>query len=161
MIITTLLSKSIRDAQGRLHKRDERLTIVSRLPRADFDTRPLLRVRFEDGSTGVVFSEEVQLSFENGCLVMRWIRFGALPAKPEPRCDDGKAQPCRSIKLPVSNNTRICTNEFQTRIPGRKICWGALLGLPNRLPDRLLDGCPSCNHKAGAQPARACGSQWA
>jgi hypothetical protein len=67
MIITTLLSKSIRDAQGRLHKRDERLTIVSRLPRADFDTRPLLKVRFEDGSTGVVFSEEVQLSFAE-CL---------------------------------------------------------------------------------------------
>jgi hypothetical protein len=62
MIITTLLSKSIRDAQGRLHKRDERLTIVSRLPRADFDTRPLLKVRFEDGSTGVVFSEEVHCS---------------------------------------------------------------------------------------------------
>jgi hypothetical protein len=29
MMMTTLLSKSIRDAQGRLHKRDERLTIVS------------------------------------------------------------------------------------------------------------------------------------
>jgi hypothetical protein len=62
MMMTTLLSKSIRDAQGRLHKRDERLTIVSRLPRADFDTLPLLKVRFEDGSTGVVFSEEVELS---------------------------------------------------------------------------------------------------
>lgn len=60
--MTALLSKSIRDAQGRLHKRDESLTIVSRLPRADFDTRPLLKVRFEDGSTGVLFSEEVQLS---------------------------------------------------------------------------------------------------
>jgi hypothetical protein len=62
MMMTTLLSKSIRDAQGRLHKRDERLTIVSRWPRADFDTRPLLKVRFEDGSTGAVFSEEVELS---------------------------------------------------------------------------------------------------
>lgn len=61
-MMTALLSKSIRDARGRLHKRDERLTIVSRLPRADFDTRPLLKVRFEDGSTGVVFSEEVELS---------------------------------------------------------------------------------------------------
>lgn len=60
--MTALLSKSIRDSQGRLHKRDESLTIVSRLPRANFDTRPLLTVRFEDGSTGVVFSEEVQLS---------------------------------------------------------------------------------------------------
>jgi hypothetical protein len=59
--MTALLSKSIRDAQGRLHQRDESLTIVSRLPRADFDTRPLLKVRFEDGSTGVVFSGEVQL----------------------------------------------------------------------------------------------------
>jgi hypothetical protein len=57
-----LLSKSVRDAQGRLHKRDESLTIVSRLPRADFDTRPLLKVRFEDGAMGVVFSEEVQVS---------------------------------------------------------------------------------------------------
>jgi hypothetical protein len=54
------LSRSIRDAQGRLHKRDESLTIVRRLPRADFDTRPLLKVRFEDGSPGVVFSEEVE-----------------------------------------------------------------------------------------------------
>jgi hypothetical protein len=62
MIRTALLSKSIRDTHGRLHKRDERLTLVSRLPRADFDTRPLLKVRFEDGSTGVVFSEEVELS---------------------------------------------------------------------------------------------------
>ena len=62
MTMTALLSTSIRDSQGRLHKRDESLTIVNRLPRADFDTRPLLKVRFEDGSTGVVFSEEVQLS---------------------------------------------------------------------------------------------------
>jgi hypothetical protein len=62
MMMTALLSKSIRDAQGRLHKRDERLTIVSRLPRADFDARPLLKVRFEDESTGVVSSEEVELS---------------------------------------------------------------------------------------------------
>jgi hypothetical protein len=53
--------QTIRDAQGRLHKRDESLTIVNRLPHADFDTRPLLKARFEDGSTGVVFSEEVQL----------------------------------------------------------------------------------------------------
>jgi hypothetical protein len=59
--MTSRLSKSIRDAQGRLHKRDESLTIVNRLPRADFDDRPLLKVRFEDGSTGVIFSEEVQL----------------------------------------------------------------------------------------------------
>ena len=59
MMMTALLSKSMRDAYGRLHKRDERLTIMSRLPRADFDTRPLLKVRFQDGSTGVVFSEEV------------------------------------------------------------------------------------------------------
>jgi hypothetical protein len=45
-MMTALLSKSIRDADGRLHKRDEALTIVSRLPRADFDFRPLLKVRF-------------------------------------------------------------------------------------------------------------------
>ena len=63
MMMTALLSRSIRDACGRLHKRDERLTIVSRLPRADFDTRPLLTVRFEDGSTGAVFSEEVELLY--------------------------------------------------------------------------------------------------
>ena len=62
MMITLQLSKSIRDAQGRLHKRDESLTIVSRMPRADFDTRALLKVRFEDGSPGVVFSEEVELA---------------------------------------------------------------------------------------------------
>jgi hypothetical protein len=61
MMMTALLSKSIRDAYGRLHKRDERLTIMSRLHRADLDTRPLLKVRFQDGSTGVVFSEEVGL----------------------------------------------------------------------------------------------------
>ena len=61
MIMTAVLSKSIRDAYGRLHKRDERLTITSRLVRADFDTRPLLKVRFQDGSTGAVFSEEVEL----------------------------------------------------------------------------------------------------
>jgi hypothetical protein len=60
-MMTALLSRSIRDAHGRLHKSDEPLTIVSRLPRADFDTRPLLKVRFEDGSTGIVFSEEVEL----------------------------------------------------------------------------------------------------
>jgi hypothetical protein len=61
MIMIPRLSKSIRDAQGRLHKRDESLTIVCRLPRADCDTRPLLKVRFEDGSPGVVFLEEVEL----------------------------------------------------------------------------------------------------
>jgi hypothetical protein len=61
-MMTTLLSKSIRDTQGRLHKRDERLTIVSRLPRADFDTRPLLKVQFEDCTTGVVFPEEVEFT---------------------------------------------------------------------------------------------------
>ena len=60
-MMTALLSKSIRDAQGRVHKCDERLTILSLLPRADFDTRPLLKVRFEDGSIGVVFPEEVEL----------------------------------------------------------------------------------------------------
>jgi hypothetical protein len=60
--MTGLLCKSIRDAQGRLHKRAERLTVVSRLSRADFDTRPLLKVLFEDGSIGVVFSEEVELA---------------------------------------------------------------------------------------------------
>ena len=53
MMMSALLSKSIRDAYGRLHKRDEPLTIMSRLPRADFDTRPLLKVRFQDGSTGL------------------------------------------------------------------------------------------------------------
>ena len=63
MIMTAVLSKSIRDAYGRLHKRDERLIIMSRLVRADFDTRPLLTVRFEDGSTGAVFSEEVELLY--------------------------------------------------------------------------------------------------
>jgi len=57
-----LLTKSIRDAQGRFHKRHESLTVVGRLPRADFDTRSLLKVRFEDGSTGVVFPEEVEVS---------------------------------------------------------------------------------------------------
>jgi hypothetical protein len=62
-MMTTLFSKSIRDAHGRLHKRDERLTILNRLPRADFDTRRLLKVRFDDGSTGVVFSEEVDGPF--------------------------------------------------------------------------------------------------
>jgi hypothetical protein len=62
MKMTALLSKAIRDSYGRLHKRDERLTIMSRLSRADFDSRPLLKVRFEDGSTGIVFSEEVELS---------------------------------------------------------------------------------------------------
>jgi hypothetical protein len=61
MMMSALLSKSIRDAYGRLHKRDEPLTIMSRLPRADFDTRPLVKVRFQDGSTGVVFGEEVEL----------------------------------------------------------------------------------------------------
>jgi hypothetical protein len=60
MMMTALLSKPIRDSYGRLHKRDERLTVVSRLPRVDFDTRPLLKVCFEDGATGV--SEEVELS---------------------------------------------------------------------------------------------------
>ena len=63
MIMTAVLSKSIRDAYGRLHKRDERLTITSRLVRADFDTRPLLKVRFQDGSIGAVFSEEVELLY--------------------------------------------------------------------------------------------------
>jgi hypothetical protein len=58
-MMEALLSKSIRDAYGRLHKRDEHLTILSRSPRADFDSRPVLKVRFEDGSTGVVFPEEV------------------------------------------------------------------------------------------------------
>ena len=58
--MTAQLSRSIRDAYGRLHKRDERLTIVSRIRRADFDTRPLLKVRFDDGSLGMVFSEEVE-----------------------------------------------------------------------------------------------------
>jgi hypothetical protein len=60
-MMTALLSKSIRDAHGRLHKLDERLTMVSQLPRADFDTRTLLKVRFQDGSTGLVFAEEVEL----------------------------------------------------------------------------------------------------
>src|SRR5215469_13451030 len=60
-MMTAQLSRSIRDAYGRLHKRDERLTIVSRIRRADFDIRPLLKVRFQDGSTGAVFSEEVEL----------------------------------------------------------------------------------------------------
>jgi hypothetical protein len=32
------------------------------LPRAGFDTRASLKVRFEDGSAGVVFSEEVELA---------------------------------------------------------------------------------------------------
>jgi hypothetical protein len=68
MVMTALLSRSIRDACGRLHKRDERLTIVRRLPRADFDTRPLLKVRFQDGSMGVVFSEEVELLFAESVL---------------------------------------------------------------------------------------------
>ena len=49
----------MRDAYGQLHKRGTSATIVSRIHRADFDTRPLLKVRFEDGSTGMVFSEEV------------------------------------------------------------------------------------------------------
>ena len=62
IIMTARLSKSIRDAQGRIHKRDETLTIVGQLPRTDFDPRTLVRVRFEDGSTEVVFSEEVELS---------------------------------------------------------------------------------------------------
>lgn len=60
--MTARLSKSIRDAQGRIHKRDETLIVVGQLPRADFDTRKLLKVCFEDGSTEVVFSEEVELS---------------------------------------------------------------------------------------------------
>jgi hypothetical protein len=59
--MTGLLCKSIRDAQGRLHKLGERLTVMGRLSRANFDTRPLLKVRFEDGSLGVVFSEELEL----------------------------------------------------------------------------------------------------
>jgi hypothetical protein len=60
--MTGHLCTSIRDSEGRLHKRDERLTIVHRLPRADFDARALLKVRFEDGSVGVAFSEEVEFS---------------------------------------------------------------------------------------------------
>lgn len=42
-----LLSKSIRDFRGRLHKRDERVSILCRVPRADFDPRPLLCVPAE------------------------------------------------------------------------------------------------------------------
>jgi hypothetical protein len=72
---TEWLTKSIRDAQGRLHKRDESLTIVGGLPRADFDTRPLLKVRLAGGSTRVVFSEEVEVSSaRHACLVLIWIR---------------------------------------------------------------------------------------
>jgi len=50
---------------------------------------------------------------------------------------------------------RISTNEFQKWIPGRKICWGALPGLPNRLPNRLLDGRPYGNYEADVQPTQA------
>jgi hypothetical protein len=60
-MMTALLSKPIRDAYGRLHKREEPLTMVSLLPRGDFDTRTLLKVSFQDGSTGLVFAEEVEL----------------------------------------------------------------------------------------------------
>jgi hypothetical protein len=66
MAMTGLLCKSIRDAQGRLHKLGERLTVMGRLSRANFDTRPLLKVRFEDGSLGVVFSEEFELVSSTG-----------------------------------------------------------------------------------------------
>jgi hypothetical protein len=68
MKMTALLSKSIRDAQGRLHQRNECLIIVGRLPRADFDARALLKVRFKDGSTGVVFPEEVEPASAEGVL---------------------------------------------------------------------------------------------
>jgi hypothetical protein len=73
-MMTGLLSRSSRDANGRLHKRAERLIIVGRLPRADFDTRQLLKVHFEDGSTGIVFSEEV----ERGIVAGHLGRFGGV-----------------------------------------------------------------------------------
>lgn len=55
-----LLSRSIRDAQGRIHNRGEWVVLVRLVARADFDSRQLVIVRFDDQSVGAVFSNEVE-----------------------------------------------------------------------------------------------------
>lgn len=55
-----LLSRSIRDAQGRIHNRGECVVLVRLVARADFDSRQLVIVRFDDQSVGAVFLNEVE-----------------------------------------------------------------------------------------------------
>lgn len=60
--MTGFLSRSIRDAQGRIRKTGESVILVRQVPRADFDNRQLLIVRFDDQSVGAVFSNEIEFS---------------------------------------------------------------------------------------------------
>ena len=56
-----ILIKPVRDNCGRWHKVGEQVALVSMNVRAEFDTRLLINVVFDDGARGALFSDEIQL----------------------------------------------------------------------------------------------------
>ncbi len=61
IVMVGFLSRSIRDAQGRIHKPGEPVVVMRQLSRADFDSTQLVVVRFRDESVGALFSNEIEL----------------------------------------------------------------------------------------------------
>ena len=60
------LAKPVEDINGRIHRAGELVRIVHRQARAQFDSRMLFTVAFEDDSTAVVFAEEIMQSIDTG-----------------------------------------------------------------------------------------------
>jgi hypothetical protein len=57
------LIKPVRDNCGCWHKAGEHVALVSMNGRAEFDARLLIKVVFENGAHGALFSDEIQLRF--------------------------------------------------------------------------------------------------
>ena len=56
-----ILIKPVRDNCGRWHKVGEHVALVSMNVRAEFDTRLLINVVFENGAHGALFADEIEL----------------------------------------------------------------------------------------------------
>jgi|HubBroStandDraft_6_1064221.scaffolds.fasta_scaffold1050053_2 hypothetical protein len=64
-----ILIRSVRDQRhGAWHYSGERVEVCGSVRRADFDPRLLTRVRFSDGSVGLVFEEELGQMLDTGSL---------------------------------------------------------------------------------------------
>ncbi len=64
-----ILLRPIRDrCRGAWHQAGERVEICGTIRRADFDSRKLTRIRFADGSTGLVFEGELGQPLDVTCL---------------------------------------------------------------------------------------------
>jgi len=65
-----ILIRPVRDQRcGAWHHAGERVEVYGSVRRAQFDSRLLTRVRFCDGSVGLVFEEELDQMLDMGALL--------------------------------------------------------------------------------------------